>query len=108
MTQFLKPFEPVAGGTLKPSVSTTATSVTGTNGVLPVDADVLSIVNTDATIIVFVRVTPAASASIAVADVDMPVRPGERIRITVPRPAKYSVVAASGTPVVYFTPGKGN
>lgn len=106
--QFLKPFEPVAGGTLKPSVSTTATAVSGTNGNLPEDANVAVFTNLDATITVFVRVTPKDSASVAVADQDIPVLPNNQIRISIPRPAKYSIVAASGTPVVYVTPGKGN
>jgi hypothetical protein len=105
---YLKPFNPVAGATQKPSVSTTATVVTGTNGDLPKDSDVVVFSNTDSAIVVFVRVTPAASASIAVADQDLPVLPGQQIRITCPSPAKYSIVAASGTPVVYVTPGHGN
>lgn len=105
---YLKPFNPVAGGTLKPSVSTTATVVTTTGGDLPKDSDAIAITNTDASIVVFVRVTPAAAASIAVADQDIPVLPGQQIRITCPVPAKYSIVAASGTPVVYITPGHGN
>lgn len=105
---YLKPFNPVAGATQKPSVSTTATVVTGTTGDIPKDSDVVVITNADAAIIVFVRVSPAAAASVAVADQDMPVLPGQQIRITCPCPSKYSVVAASGTPVVYITPGHGN
>lgn len=108
MPYSLKPFEPVAGGTLKPSVSTTATAVSGTNGDLPKDATQIAVSNTDATIIVFVRTSPADAASIAVADQDIPVLPGHQIRVSCPTPGKYSVVAASGTPVVYITPGKGN
>lgn len=105
---FVTPFEPFAGNTIKPSVSTTATSVSGTNGVLPASCQQLVITNTDATIIVFVRVSPDDSPSVAVADQDMPVLPNDQVRITAPYPARYSIVAASGTPVVYITPGRGN
>lgn len=108
MTQFVKPFEPVAGGTIKVTTSTTASVVTGTTGDLPNDCDVVVITNDDATDKVFVRVSPKASASIAVADADIPVKAGQQIRISVPRPAKFSVVAGANTPVVYVTPGKGN
>lgn len=113
MTQFLKPFEPIAGGTLKPSLSTTATVLSGTNGDLREDANTVVITNTDSAIIVFWRCGPVGSdgtgMSVAVADQDLPILPGQQIRVTVPiGKKKYSMVAASGTPVVYVTPGKGN
>lgn len=108
MPYSLKPFEPVGGGTLKPSVSTTATDVSGTSGNLPNDATQIVITNTDAAIIVFVRASPADAGVVAVVDADQPVLPNQQIRISCPTPGKYSIVAASGTPVVYVTPGKGN
>lgn len=110
MTSFLKPFEPITAGTLKPSLSTTATTAAS----LPDSCDTVVISNTDTSIVIFwrcQRYDPVllAPTVTAVADVDLPVLPGQQIRISVPKgPKKYSIVAASGTPIAYVTPGIGN
>lgn len=108
MTQYIKPFEPVKGGTLKPSVSSTATAVSGSGGDLPDGCDTIVVSNTDNTAVVFVRVSPKVSPSVAEADKDMPVLPLQQVRFSCPKQAKFSIIADTGTPVVFVTPGNGN
>lgn len=111
MTAYLKPFEPVAGGTIKVANSVTASAVAS----LPDSSDVVAIYNGDTAAVAFFRCQPfdsrsgGAAASVAVADTDIPIPPGQQIRISVPKgPKKYSIVASAATGSCWITPGIGN
>lgn len=109
MTQYLKPFEPVAGGTIKVTNSATASAVAA----LPDQSNVVAIYNGDTAAVAFFRCQPVgptgSGASVAVADTDIPIPPGQMIRIGVPAgPKKYSIVASAATGSCWITPGVGN
>jgi protein involved in polysaccharide export with SLBB domain len=111
MTQYLKPFEPVAGGTIKVANSVTASVVAS----LPDSCDVVAIYNGDTAAVAFFRCQPYGSTSagptptVAVADTDIPIGPGQQIRISVPKgPKKFSMVASAATGSCWITPGIGN
>lgn len=106
MPQFLRPFNPIEGATIKVANSVTASAVAN----LPESADVVAITNADTAAIVFFRCQPLdQTPTVAVADTDFPVLPNTQVRVSVPAGRKqFSVVASAATGNCYITPGIGN
>jgi hypothetical protein len=99
-----------AGKTVKVTANNTPTSVAGTVDSTGLEGAVLRIYNAG-TVLVFVRSSSEAQASIAATAADIPLAAGASILIQNPQPAgKTGVAVLSSTTTscdVYFTPGVG-
>jgi len=100
----VRPFQPIGAGTIKSTNSTSAAAIA-----VPDEADTVAIYNADTAAIVFFRAQAGTAAITAVVDKEMPIPPGQLIRISVGQgPKRCSIVSTAATGVTYITPGIGN
>ncbi len=112
MTQYLKPFEPVAHGGFYVANATSASTLAD----LPESADVVALYNTSDTAIVFWHCHPYSADNTTQATVpttspvgDMPIPPGMLVRLSVPKGRKqFSVISSAADGNLYIMPGVGN
>lgn len=93
------------------TVSITSATSTARVALVPTGANQVSIKNVDATNVAFVEFGDSTVVAVVPSGAtpgSMAVGPGERVGVSIGAATHVAAICGAGTPIVYFTPGRGS